>query len=623
MDRKNSAVKWYRLKDDMIVAILLMAFAFIINAGIEIRGLFMDDLYLWSCYGEQSFREFVFPIGSTRFRFVYYLAAYLQLALIGNHITWFVPCNIIVNGLIAYTVFCFGRKLAGNRVIGFCCGLVYLLSRMSYYQISQVYGLMESMALWMAIGILYSLYCYMNEKRGNQTFLWIADGLYFGICFVHERYMVLLPVILAAMLMKREKKAKNWLIPVALFALVQVIRMLTIGTISPAGTGGTDVADTFNLAQTIRFGIHQVLYMFGINPGDAYLSGIRWRDTARWVKMLVMIADAVLGLLGLAYVVKLVRDRKNLGRNLCNTLLFILFIGGCIACSSVTIRLEVRWVYVSMTAALLFLAYMCGAIMRPVQKDHENEQEKKAVFSLSRYHCVVACCAGVVLYTLLMFPVERYYRSYYPELYFWHNQERYNSLAEETYEKYGDGVFGKKIYILENTYEVSDFNASTFFKTFDPQRKAEGTEVIFVDSIRDFGQVTDNMLVLREEPEFHAYQDITSLVRELKCNSEYGYYGDGWMDESARIRVMAGSTGLIQLQFLYPGELTGEEISQIYQDDELVMEVPITQNITYVELQEEPYAMVELQFENNFYLKDALEQRGEERFSMMVQITAD
>ena len=86
---------------------------------------------------------------------------------------------------------------------------------------------------------------------------------------------------------------------------------------------------------------------------------------------------------------------------------------------------------------------------------------------------------------------------------------------------------------------------------------------------------------------------------------------------------MAGSTGLIQLQFLYPGELTGEEISEIYQDDELVMEVPITQNITYVELQEEPYAMVELQFENNFYLKDALEQRGEERFSMMVQITAD
>ena len=66
-------------KDEIIAAALLLGFAFFINRGIEIKGLYMDDLYLWSCYGEQSFREFVFPLGSTRFRFVYYLAAWLEL----------------------------------------------------------------------------------------------------------------------------------------------------------------------------------------------------------------------------------------------------------------------------------------------------------------------------------------------------------------------------------------------------------------------------------------------------------------------------------------------------------------------------------------------------------------
>ena len=59
---------------------LLLALAVWVNRGIEIKGLYMDDLYFWSCYGEQSFLEYVFPMGSTRFRFLYYLAAWLEMA---------------------------------------------------------------------------------------------------------------------------------------------------------------------------------------------------------------------------------------------------------------------------------------------------------------------------------------------------------------------------------------------------------------------------------------------------------------------------------------------------------------------------------------------------------------
>jgi len=620
LETKRSAVRFYRWKDELIAAGCLMAFAFFINAGIEIRGLFMDDLYLWSFFGEQSFLEFVFPIGGIRFRFLYYLAAWLQIAVLGNHITWFVPCNIILNGLIAYTVFRFGRRLSGNSLIGMICGFLYLLSRMSYYQISQVYGLMESMALWMAIGILYCLFRYLNEAADQEKYFWIANGLYFGVCFVHERYMVLVVVLLAALVMRREKRILNWLLPVALFALVQLIRMLTIGSISPAGTGGTNVADTLNLKQAVIFAFHQVLYLFGINPGGSYLSALSWGESSRKVKVLVALADVVILCIVLAFFVKIIRDKGQRKRCLCNALLFILFIGGCIACSSVTIRVEVRWVYVSMTAAWLFLAYMCGVIARPLTKAGDKGT---GGIRLPRYRQMLACIGLFGLYALLMCPVEVYYRGHYSNLYFWNEQKQYNSLAEETYEKYGDAIFGKKIYILKNSYGVSEFNANTFFKTFDKKRKAEGTEVFFVDSIRDFGQVTENMIVLREEPEFHKYQDITDMVRQLKCESIYGYYRDGWMDESARIRVMAGSTGVIGLQLLYPGTMDGTECCSIYLDGELAKEVPIEQNITYVELTTEPYRTVELDFENNFYLEGAMEQRGEKRFTMMVHITAD
>ena len=99
------------------------------------------------------------------------------------------------------------------------------------------------------------------------------------------------------------------------------------------------------------------------------------------------------------------------------------------------------------------------------------------------------------LYVLLMLPAELFYRSCYPKLYLWPDQLRYNSLAEQTYEKYGNGIFGKTIYIIGNSYEMSDFTARTFFKVFDPKMKAEGTKVEFIDSIRDIGMVDDQMLV--------------------------------------------------------------------------------------------------------------------------------
>lgn len=621
MEKKRS-VRWlYHWKDEVLALGFLMAFAFVINAGIQIKGLFMDDLYLWSCYGEQSFLEYVFPLGSTRFRFVYYLAAYVEMALVGTHITWFVPANIIINSLIAYTVFRFGRRLADNSFIGFLCGILYLLSRMSYYQISQVNGLLESLALWEAIGILYCLYRYLNEDRGAENCYLAGCGLYFMVCFTHERYMALLPLFLLAALMKLEKKIRNWLLPLGVFLAVLLIRLVTIGTLSPAGTGGTNVADTFQIRQAVEFVFHQILYLFGINMGDSYLSGLPWRESARWVKLVVAAADLTVFVLVLLFIVRVITDGKNRWACLRNCILFIAFIGACIVSSSVTIRVEVRWVYVSMTASWLFLAYMCGMISRPALRRKPGRQEMVPV--LPDYRKRLLCVTLFLLYAALTFPMERYYRDKYPNLYYWHTQEQYNSLAEETWEKYGTDIFGKKIYILENTYEVSDFYADTFFKTFDRNRKAEGTEVIFVDSIRDFGQVTNNMLVIREDPKFHAYQDITEVVRQMKCQPVYGYYEDGWMDESARIRVMAGSTGVINLEIFYPGDITGTERSRITMDGRLVQELDIDRNIANVQIQAAPYDTVELGFENNFYLKDAQEQRGEKRFSMIVNITAD
>lgn len=594
---------------DLIVIGMLVAFAWFINSGIEIKGLYMDDLYLWSCYGEQSFLEYVFPIGGTRCRFIYYLAAWLEMALIGNRVSWFMPVNIIINSMVAVTVYFMAKNLSRERLIGFLCGFMYLLSRMAYYQISQVWGLMETLALWLAISILYLLFRFLNHSKTESYFTW-AVVLYFLVCFVHERYMVLLPIFFLVLLMKKNMKWKEWIKPILCFFLIQGVRFIAIGGLAPAGTGGTDVADTLSIREAAGYAIRQVAYVFGINAGPGHLNGQNVMDSPKWILGFLLVADLALVIMVVLFLVYIIRNKNNRTRHLSNSLLFIVFIAGCIASSSVTIRLELRWVYVSFTAALLYLAYIYGALT----------EEKK---NPGRWLKTLPMTGLLLLYTLAMIPVEMHYRSQYFNLYYWPNQLRYNSLAEETYEKYGDTIFGKSIYIIGNNYNMSQFTADTFFKVYDKNRKAEGTTVIHIDSYRDIGIITDQMLVLREEPEYNAFQDITGFLKDIKIEKLLGCYGDGWVDEEASLRIMTGAEGEIRMIITYPGNLVGGEILVVEYGDGSAEEWRIESNISHHVIKAEPYTSVPIKTKANFYMYDAQEQRGEKRLAYLMEVQVD
>lgn len=603
--------KQYEWKDHMIFMGLLLAFAVWVNRGIEIKGLYMDDLYFWSCYGEQGFLQYVFPVGSTRFRFLYYLAAWLEMAVVGNHVSWFVPVNILLNAGLSWTIYWMGRRLAGSKGIGFLCGFMFLSSRMAYYQIGQVLGLMETMALWMALGILWNLYRYLNEEDPvkRRGCFYRGCGLYFGVSFVHERYMVLFPLLLLVLLVRKRKGVLEWAVGVGSFLLIQGIRALTIGSVLPAGTGGTQVADTFHIKDALGYALSQIAYVFGMNAGPEHLNGLPWKESPVFIKLLILLADGFVMVLVAGFVWKLVREKDKVHRAqaLWNSLLFLLFTGLCIASSSVTIRVEMRWVYVSLTSALLFLAYLYGELTRGV---------KEELYLKRLWPWGVAFAA----YVLLMLPVELFYRGYYPKLYLWPQQTRYNSLAEETYGRYGDQLFGKTIYILGNKYEMSDFTAGTFFKVFDKERRAEGTRVVFIDSIREIGLVEDSMLVLREDPDQEGFQDVTDFVKKLKLQVEYGYYDDGWMDQHAAMTVMAGKEGLLNLEIIFPGVMEGGESVELRVDGGKPRSIPIGSSQVETTVQAEPWQMVDLEFACNFYMKDAQEQRGEEPLAVIVHM---
>ena len=706
MELRNRIAEIFdKTKEGLLIFAVLLGFGFFINQGVELKGLYMDDLYLWSCYGEQTFEEFVFPIGSTRFRFIFYLAAWLEMYLLNGQVELMVPFNIVLNALIAFSIYKISERMSGGRkIVSFLVAIAYLTSRFSYYQIGQFYGLMESLGLWAAIGVLYYVWRYAMER--NSFAMLAANVLYFAASFIHERYMVLVPVLLVGVILgpwkrrrgagvrgkkadaavkestadpepdevkavqdpdeqvKEELRANRrsraqgrsrsaasgksggkgihsrasgksgsrrfsrtekagtessqgeasgivsrfdipkWallILTIAVFALIQNIRLNTIGTLSPAGTGGTDVEDTFEMEEAMENAWAQVDFVFGKNSGPDYLCVMSYEDSPEEIQETIVKANKVLGFSVLVFVigcvVEAVKDWRKVFGHLKTLILFLGFIALCIGASSVTIRVEMRWIYVVYAAALILLAYMSsrmhvGAILIPI-------------------------------YVALMFQTETFYRGHWDNLYYMPNQMRYNSLAEETVGTYGDDIFDKQVYIIGNTYGLSEFTAKTFLKVYDKDGKAKNTTIKFIDSDLDFKTIRDNAVILWEDAENNAYIEVTEFVKHQRLNYAYGSYEDGWVDEHGKIVLMNGNKDVLKLGCYYPGTINGKQVCQIKVNGKRMPDLVFTDNYMTYEIPSAPYQMISLEFSCNFYVANAKEKRGEERLAMVVTLGAE
>ena len=101
----------------------------------------------------------------------------------------------------------------------------------------------------------------------------------------------------------------------------------------------------------------------------------------------------------------------------------------------------------------------------------------------------------------------------------------------------------------------------------------------------------------------------------------YGYYNyDDWMDEHSEITVMSGDEGVIELTFIFPGIIEGGELITITREDGTKEEIPLRTNVVEHEIQAEPWQLVPLKFDYNFYTQDAGEQRSSCRLATLVQI---
>ena len=551
-----------------VALVLLLLFGLFINRHLSIRALYGDDLYLWSFYGCEDFWSFTFPkVTKGNFRPFYWALSYLEFRLIGPHVHWNARFNVLLNVAIAWVIYFFSRRLSrltrtpqGMRIgqaVGLLTGMLYLQSHFAAYQIAQVLGLLESLALLLALLTLWGLFDYM-EGRGTRAYL-RACLCFFLVIFTHERYIALAPLFYLAVLtqylterrlcrrfapsrsscaasdeipaMNRLGRTVELLLPLLILAVFFGTRMVVAGEAIPVGTAGTKVQDTFSLAEALGFAFSQVAYIFGINAGHAIFCGVSFADSARWVQGLIVLSWLCLLLMLVLYVRGAWKRGRITPRLIGENLLFICFIALCIGSSSITIRLETRWVYVSYTAALLYLSYMLGEIAKSgavkakagrAVRTRAATVQRASTASISASGERAAChgMAMVLAFSLLfmaygavMTPVEHYDRQHYPNIFFFFDQDRVNSLADCTIDAVGAGEFlGKKqVYIYYNYYEMSDFYAEYFYKPFDPEKTGQGTEIHFINRPDELpaDATVENSVVLMEHGN-RSYIDVTA-----------------------------------------------------------------------------------------------------------------
>ncbi len=466
-----------------------------------IKALYMDDLYDWSWFRGTSLFDFAFKFyESTKYRPVFETIQYIIYMIVGTNPIRFTIINKIYNAIVAIFIYYFVKSFSKDYIISFLTSITYLISHFAYYQIGQGIGSLETTALLLSLIVLYlclrlmddGIYKDINATR-NLVLIYI---FFFILVFDHERYLsVALPIISSVILSRKINSKRKRVIYLLIFlieiAVITFIRFAAIGNVIPAGTGGTRVEETFSIKTFVKYFLYQIAIIFGINIGPEHLFGIDFASVDNLpVKYATFISIAIILIVVIVYIISKIKYslKNDNGGKLAvfyPDIAFLFFIGSVIASTSVTIRIEMRFVYTSFIASVIYFAYMCSFLCR-----HYNTKTIKIIMILV-----------FIGFFVTRMPVELLYRSYFDKIYCFVDTKRVNSIYDNTIGVYGvdDTLHNKRIYIINKYYGMTNFYAEYLFKIYD--KEDIGNKINLVDDISDIDPILidENSIILNED----------------------------------------------------------------------------------------------------------------------------
>lgn len=489
----------------IFIGVILFGANLIYNSWINegIRTLYLDDLGNYLSFKEKGNLEYIFNTDANKNRVLLNAIYVVIFNLIGQNFEILDNILMILNWVIAIGISLIICSLCKNKeeriaqVLGLAGGVCYIASRFSYYEISEVFGIMENIALIIAILILFLLINYINKQENK--YYYIASLLYFMILYVHERYIVLIGVFVIASVLKNKKNIKEHkilILPLLILIFFWGIRFLLFGNRVLDGTGGTDINETLNIYQVIEFSISQIAYILGINCGPEYLNGILFTNVPLKINILIGINIVVI-LITMTLFIKTLFEKKELVKKyLPIMLLIITFIGCCIISSSITIRVEMRWIYVSYTAFLIMECMMISVVLM---------EHKKTIWI---FFLIFVQFISIQLY-------ETYYRQNYKNIYYWQNRDLSYSLYDITIGSYGENFEDFQTILVG--MDSLQWDEDGWKQFFSPYIEPDNLQFIHINKIEEIinnkNALSDKTIVLTEDKKHREYVDISDLLK--------------------------------------------------------------------------------------------------------------
>ncbi len=539
----------HKLAGEVLILLCFGAWGYIINSNMHTSWLFIDDLVEWYYAQSRPLISYICAGGDyEHYRPVLWLMQWVEVHLIDNHLWMIIPINLCILTVTAWIMYRFMMRLGAPGPVAVLIAVAFESSRFSYYSVSQLLGIIESVPLLLGLLICICLYDYMHGGRAWRFYG--ALVCYVTAFLVHERYMVLLPMFYYAagvrLYQARERgkasgrgavtercceisvcgTAAELLNVSGVFAAMMLLRYMKMGTVVPAGTAGTVLTETFSVGLFMRNALSQLAYLLGINAGPVHLCGVTWADTSLIIKAVTVVTDALVIYVMLRFISVIYREyRRSISRQsedvradaddaaacqearaasdagylsyLADAVFFTGFIIGYITASSVTVRVELRWIYSSWSICCILLAYMSAVTGR------REPQLRVPVYA--------AACAA----SLLSIASAVYYRSGYENIYLFREQARRESLMSQTYERYGEEIYDKCIYIVGNFYQVSRFEEIHMLAPRQPLGQERCMNIIHVAWPHEILNPEDeDVLVFYEDPREDAYKPFDMTRRE-------------------------------------------------------------------------------------------------------------
>lgn len=478
-----------------------------------LRTLFMDDISLFNQLNGISFIKYIAVGHDNKFRPISDLFIYIGYFLFKNNTDYIYIYILIIGAISCVIVFIIVYYITEkkNLYIPSIVCLLFSISRFAYYTVGQYFGVMESVCIIFASLLLYTGYKYYitaDNSHEKNIFVWLNISLLL-LVFSHERYITMYAFACAVVFLKEKfsKTAiKRYTYIIINFFLLWIFRFIYLGSGAFQGTGGTSLISTLNISNILKFLKEGLLLVFGWNAGEEYLNGITMSQV-KPIHNIIPVFTLIITLLIFFYAVKKADDKKRIIEI---NLLFIAFILFSLLSGCITIRLELRWVYIPFVIYLILVTFNVNEILK-----------KELLSGICKNVLVVVCFFTLAV---LVFN-ESYYREYWSNNYLGQDYNKYNNIYDMTVRKYGpDKLKGKSLYIVENKEYSEVIDHNTLKGIFDYYVGYNLVDLNYVETINEIDDEDEAIVLYAEQYKDNIWEkkfyNITNLLDDNSKKAE-------------------------------------------------------------------------------------------------------